>query len=122
MQAYKQVIAILASGNFNANEIAIRLAQENPSLFLKFTQPKIKVENNATRILNSLRSNTTLVPAVKLYRDLTNCGLAEGLDYVKGVVHAAKMNGEKFIQEFDDQGLNRSGMRELAIKEYNEQK
>ena len=122
MQAYKQVIAILASGDFNAKEVAVRLAQENPSLFLKFTSPKVKVENNATRILNSLRNSNTIVPAVKLYRDLTDCGLAEGMDYVKGVIHAAKMNAETFTQNFDDQGLNRSGMRELAIKEYNQQK
>lgn len=115
---YKQALSIIADGNFDARSIAIQLAQENPSLFMKFCSPKVQeptVPNwFITNIVKICKNNP--VQAIKNLREVSHIGLWEAKQVVNEIRHGQGSGDPKFILEncVNVQGWGDFTWRQLA--------
>jgi hypothetical protein len=84
VDCYKQALEIMQNG-IDAKKVCLKLAQERPDLFIKFTAQGELIQ----KIIEFGRANTgnnyTKIQAIKYYREVTNVGLKEAKDAVEDI-------------------------------------
>jgi ribosomal protein L7/L12 len=84
---YKKAMEIIADGDIDYRVVCMRLAAENPKLFVKYakkrTEKDVMDEEISSMLLSGKRG--VIVDAVKLVREKLGIGLKEASDYVKAL-------------------------------------
>lgn len=81
-EAYKKIIELVATKNYDAEKIAISLAQEFPSIFLQLHTDITKwdVSEHDINIIIDHRRYSRAIEAIKLIRTIGGFGLKEAKD------------------------------------------
>lgn len=85
MTDYQRAIEIIFKGNFEVSKIALRLAQEHPSIFVKLATEKPEDDWIVAGVKKVLGNNhqANYVSAVKWHRQNTGSSLRDSVDFVK---------------------------------------